>query len=240
MKARFFYSSEIFMNIWKEYGVVFSQKFCAYFADNVDRIMLIECNLKASSKIGLSLFKQNNDKPMYEPGIISKLNIAISILPEFRDNIRFCWKSKSGKVITIINDEFEINDLECWIEGLKPKLYWEQAYSKKIAHPFLINNLPYELEVYDYGTDMSIFIQLSDIENISSIAEAITNSIENYNKKSSANNRANGVIHNSSYEFIGDTIHYRIDSGSAGIGFIKVILRLLAKFSTVKKVALDL
>lgn len=236
----FFYCNDIGKATWNRYGVYFSNKFCCYFADYVERTMLTECNLKPSYKVSLSAFKQENDKPMYESGPVSVLNIAISILPMFTDDLRFCWKSKTGKIIKITDEDFDEEDLECWIEGLKPKLYWEQAYSKKADHPFIIKNLPYELDVVDYGIEMSVAIYLNNADNAKSLATAVGDLIDNYNNKSLLKDREDGIVHNASYDIQDSIINYRIDLGSAGLGFIKKVLRLLTKYKEVEKVVLDL
>lgn len=240
IKPKFFSCDGIFKDIWNKHGVYFSTKFCNYFANNVEKIMQNECNLKASTKISLSLFKQENEKPMYEVGSISKLNIAISILPYFTDDLEFCWKSKDGTIIKTSDEDFDEDNLISWINGLKPKLYWEEAFSKKIEHPFLLKNLGYDLQVYDYGTHMSIKIELKEMSNLKTIVNSVINLIELHNENSLKKDRKSGVIHNSSYEVEDNIIDYRIDLGSAGIGFLKKILKQLSKFSNIKKVIFDL
>jgi hypothetical protein len=109
IKPKFWYCTDEFKKIWNKYDVYFSTKFCSYFAQNVEKIMLTECNLKASNKVGLSLFKQDNGNPIYVVGTISKLNIAISILPYFTDDLEFCWKTKNGVIIKPSDEDFDEN-----------------------------------------------------------------------------------------------------------------------------------
>lgn len=240
IKPKFWYCNELGKSTWNRYGVYFSDKFCNFFATNIEKIMFIECNLRASNKVGLSLFEQENNKPMYEIGQTSRLNIAISILPYYTDDIIFCWKTKDGSLVSTIDEDFDEDNVICWIEGLKPKEYWEKAFGKKTNHPFVLKDLPFDLEVIEYGTQMLIQIILSELLNSKKIADSIVNLIENYNEKSLVIDRKNGVIHNSSYEIEGFQINYRIDLGSAGINFLKKVLRLLSKFPEVKKVIFDL
>jgi hypothetical protein len=240
IQPKFWYIKETYEEIWRDSNVFFSFAFCRFFANNVERIMLLECNLKASNKVSLSLFKQNNDKPTYEPGEVSKLNIGLSILPYMSHDLEFCWKTKDGSIVTTTDEDFDEENLICWINGLKPKIYWEQAYGKKTAHPFVIKNLPYELDVLDYGTDMSIRIDLSEISNSKEIVNSIIDLIEQHNTKSLSSNRDLGIVHNSSYEIEENFINYRIDLGSAGLNFIKKVLRKLSKYPSITKVILDL
>ena len=82
-------------------------------------------------------YKQRNNLPIYQPGLVSKLNLVLWIMPEYNDNIRFCWKSKTGKIITPTDEHFDEEDLECWLEGLKPNEYWAEVAPEKNA---LISN----------------------------------------------------------------------------------------------------
>ena len=171
---------------------------------------------------------------------VSKLNIAISILPDFIDNIVFCWEAKDGTIVKTSDEQFDEENLVCWIEGLKPKLYWDKAYTKKIDHPFLIPNLPYDLDVLDYGTLMSFTIETNEISNATTIINSVTNLIDSHNDISLSKERKNGIIHNYYHEITNTSIIFRIDLGSAGIIIIKKILKQLSKYSNIKKVILDL
>ena len=76
-------------------------------------------------------YKQRNNLPIYQPGLVSKLNLVLWIMPEYNDNIRFCWKSKTDKIITPTDEHFDEEDLECWLEGLKPNKYWAEVATEK-------------------------------------------------------------------------------------------------------------
>ncbi len=203
--------------------------------------MYREAGLKPSFKVGLSLFRPHeHNLAMYQPGAVSRIDTAISILPYFTDPISFCWRSKTGRLVLTYTEEFDEADLECWIEGMKPKLYWEQLNQTKADHPFKIKNLPYELEVYGFGTHMGLTIELKDVANASTIITQLSNEVNKYNLKSEAKERAYGVVHNGYGEFQNNEVVFRLDVGSAGVAFIKKPLRLLAKFPEVKKVTIDL
>lgn len=226
-------------NVWNEYGVYFSEKFCCFFADNVDEIMKREAGLAPSTKVSLSMLRPTHDLPMYESGNVSVIRTAISILPEFIDNINFCWRSKTGKIIATTDEDFDTQDLECWIEGLKPALYWEQVSSTVQNHPFQ-KDLPFQLIVRNFGTQMKLTIEVSDTSVSEAITESLYRLIEQHNEKSEAQDRKNGVIHNYTAHNENNNIILSIDLGSAGISFIKKILKKLTEFTTVQQVDLDL
>jgi len=239
MKPRFFICSDVMRNVWNDYGIFFSEKFCCYFADNVERIIKRDTGLVASSRISLSAFRQNNDLPMYEKGEVSVIRTAISILPEFIDNINFYWKSKTGKIITTTDEDFDTEDLECWIEGLKPALYWEQVSSTVHNHPFQ-KDLPFKLIVHNFGTLMKLTIEVGNVNIAEIITGSLSKVIEQHNKKSEAQNRENGVIHSYHSQEKNGNIVFSIDLGSAGVPFIKKLLKKLSEFSEVQQVELDL
>jgi len=226
-------------NVWNDYGVFFSEKFCTFFADKVDEIMKRETGLIASTKIGLSMFKPTHGLPMYEKGEISVIRTAISILPEFIDNINFYWKAKSGKIISTTDETFDEDDLEYWIEGLKPALYWEQVSSTVQNHPFQ-KDLPFRLIVQNFGVLMNLNIDISDTNEVPLVKERLQNLIENFNRRSEEKNRKNGVVHNYSFQECNHTVTLNIDLGSAGIPFVKKILKNLADNGKVDQVMLDL
>jgi hypothetical protein len=240
MEMRFWYCTDSFRVMWNKYGVYFSEKFCHYFSQKIQEILYQEAGLKPSYKVGLSVFRPHHDLPMYEPGPVSKINTAISILPMFNDSISFCWRSKSGKIVHSYDEDFDEDDLECWIEGLKPALYLEALTTVNIDHPLKLKDLPYELTVYGIGMHMGLTIELEDPGKAAEIIEQLGDEVERHNQKSEAKGRANGVVHNCSGHIENNTVIFRIDVGSAGVVFIKKLLRLLAKYPEVKKVTADL
>ena len=241
MESRFFHCTEPMRKIWNKYDVYFSEKFCNYFSNSIKDIFYREAGLKSGFKVGLSLFRPyQHDLAMYEPGPISKINTALSILPEFTDPISFCWKSKSGRIVHTYDEDFDETDLECWIEGLKPSLYWEQLNQTSIDHPLKVKNLPYELTVRGVGMHMGLAIELSDAANAAAIIERLSQDVKTYNDQSGAKGREKGVVHNCHGEIVDREIRFRIDVGSAGIVFVKKLLRRLGAFKEVKKVTVDL
>ena len=67
--------------------------------------------MRPSTKVTLAGYKQYNETPIYEPGPVSKLNLVLWIMPEYNDDISFCWKSKTGAIIQTTDEEFDEEDL---------------------------------------------------------------------------------------------------------------------------------
>lgn len=239
MKYRFYYCHDYWTrNFFQQEGVFFSKKFCEFFAASFENIFLKETGLRPSTKVTLAGYKQQNDTPIYQPGSVSRLNLVLWIMPEYNDNISFCWRFKTGEIVKPTDENFNEEDLECWIEGLKPLEYWKQVATEKKEHPFQIANLPFELKVFAFAVEMELRIYAqNDYEKIKTI---VGNTIQLYNETSEKNKRKNGVVHN--YKFIEEEsfLSLRIDTGSAGIEIIKKILKVLAKTTDIKKVEVDI
>jgi hypothetical protein len=239
MKSKFFYCDDEVRKIWNKYGVYFSVKFCLFFSNNFESYFFENTGIKPSSKVQLGGFKQNNSIPMYQVGQISKLNLVLWIMPEFMDDISFCWKSKTGNTIHTHDEDFDENDLQCWIENLNPGLYWKEVSSEKNNHPFIIKNLPYKLNVYGFGVHMVLQIFLSNENIANEIITKLSMVIEKHNIDSEFKNRKNGVVHNASAEVHNNIINLKIDVGSAGVIFIKKLLGILVKYPQVTEVSID-
>ncbi len=240
MEKQFFYCTDVMRAIWNKYGVFFSPQFCNYFNTNLKSLFFNATGIKASSKVTIGGFKQHNEIPMYQPGQVSRINIVLWIMPEYMDNLSFCWQSKSGKIINPSDEGFDESNLECWIEGIKPSLYWKEVATEKKNHPFQIKNLSYPLKVYGFGTHMWLYIKLLDEKNASRIIQDLAEEIEKYNDKSQQQGNKFGVAHNSSASVEGKKIKFWIDVGSAGVVLIKNLLKSLTKFPEVEDVVIDL
>ena len=239
MESRFWYCTDSFRLMWNRWGLFLSEKFCNYFADNVQEILFKEAGLKPSRKVSLSVFPPDNNLPMYEPGPVSRINTAISILPYFTGNISFCWRSKSGVIVHSYDENFDETELECWIEGIDAKSYWEELTKVSINHPLKMKNLPYDFVVDGIGTHLGLYITVQDRSKAQEIINQLAEEVEKHNRKSEANDRADGVVHNCKGEIKDKNIVFRIDVGSAGVIFIKKLLRRLAKYPDVTKVNVD-
>lgn len=239
-KAKYFYCIDIVRNAWSSYGVTFSDKFCSFFSDKVDELMTRMTGLSPRSKISLSLFPLGSGKSMYEVGKVSKINTALIILPDFYGEISFCWKSKSGKIIKTTDVDFEEDDLECWMEGLTPGAYWGYLREKQNIHILDLKGLQYTLNFYGDGPDYTIQIRCKNIDDVKPVQNRIETMIEDHNSKSLAKDRKNGLVHNYSLDSDDECLNMRIDVGSAGIPFLKSLLKDLNRFDGIMEVTVDM
>ena len=238
-KAAFWGCDEWSRNAFREYGLVFSHSFCQFYLKKITEIMLSQAKLRPSSKVSLSAFFHEwvwPKRSMYEPGDISRINTEISILPAFQDPISFCWRSKSGKLVKPTDETIDESDLECWIEGLKPKRYWDYLNQQHNDYPFKVKNLPFPVVVKSFDTHCTLQILLNNSSTAIEIANALSHAIEKHNLASEKKLRADGVVHNARQEIAGNQLDFHIDLGSAGPVFIKKLFKALARFKEVEKV----
>ena len=76
MEIHFIYCSDEMRAVWNRHNIIISQKFCLFIADLFEKLLIKETNIKQSFKVTIGGFKQNNEKPMYEVGVVSKLNLV--------------------------------------------------------------------------------------------------------------------------------------------------------------------
>lgn len=221
------------------FGIIFSEKFCRFFAASYYRLYLSEMGVKPGYKAGIGGFKQQNDTPFYQKGEISKLNMVLWVQPDHYHNFSFCWRSGSGKIIETTDEVFDEADIECWLEGLQPALIWEQTSTEKKSHPFISKNLPFTLKVFGFGINTGLTINLGPAGNAELVAKKVGDTIEKYNDDSERKNRKDGVIHNYSMEVADNKVEFRIDTGSAGVKGINKILTALKKVEGVEEVIID-
>lgn len=220
-------------------GVSFSKLFCNFFSEKFEECFVNETGLKPSLKVNITRPNRDNSPEIYERGKISKLNPVLWIMPKYYDDISFCWRSKSCNIVQPWDEVFDVNDMEYWMENLKPKEYWAYIGAGKEKHPFSGITLPFELKVFDFGTEMNVRI-FTTLQNFEFLSSALNNAIAAFNDKSESLGRKDGVVHNWSWQEEENYLNLRIDTGSSGINALKKILLALKKNVGIKKVEFDL
>lgn len=219
---------------------LFSEKFCLFFSECFEKLFIEQTGIPSSSKVGIAPPNRFDSPPIYEFGIVSKINPVLWILPDYYDDISFCWKSKSGKIVKPTDENFDVSDLEFWLEGIKPQEYWRQVASKKKVHPFLSKNIPFELIVYRFSIDILMRITFNDLLSFTDLEFNITSSIKKYNEMSEKKDRHLGVVHNFNFKSKPGLVILNIDTGSAGVSIINEIIRNLKTLSGIQIVEVDI
>jgi hypothetical protein len=224
--------------------------FSVHFYDMLDRKVttLIKqgTGLSPSPQITIGISMTNGVR-YYEPSAeTSRLSFTLGIANTVGHDISFCWRSKSGKFISISDENFDEDDLECWMEGLTPEKYYEDlARLTNKRPPFKVKNLPFELEIRDYAYEMNIYVTLNKQGLFDHINGDLDNIIVKFNDLAHARDigQAKGPVlqgvHNwkITLEEDGRILIY-IDAASPDI--LKKLMMGLAKHEEVTKVEMDL
>jgi len=218
----------------------FSVKFCRFFSDKFEELFILATGIRPSTKVNITLPNRDDSPQLYEPGFVSRLNMVLWIMPDYYDDVSFCWQSKTGIMVIPTDEDFNLDDLECWLQGIKAGEYWKQVGTEKKVHPFQHANFPFELKVFNFGVNMELRIYLEENSIQHEIKEVVSGTIRLYNDTSEASNRINGVVHNFKFMEEANFICLVIDTGSAGVAIIKKILNAFVKMAGIIKIEVDL
>ena len=232
-----FLCEQFVRDFWvKDYNCIVSERFCKLVESQLRAIIFNTCGLKPSSQIGVWYEKSRNSKVFYEVGTNSKLNLDFSI-SGWLFPFSLCWRSKTGPIITPDMEDFDEADLEFWAEGLEPEKYWAKIRELNADLPLRAKDYPFALEFSGFAVCMDITISLSDESRAAAIVQALYTLLEKHEAASEKKGGALGFVHNFGATIDGNQILFRLDSGSAGFPVFKKLLKTLAKFPEVEKVA---
>lgn len=150
-----------------------------------------------------------------------------------------CFQHKDGRKLDYFSNDFDCNDVKFWIKEFPLKEFFDIYYSQPRKLPFKLPKLKYEFEFFGLvSEDISISIELIDFSssNVKICEQLIEDKLNEYNKKSIANDYKFGVVHNFSFENEGNIILVHIDFGSASLSLLKEILITLNIKDFIKKV----
>ncbi|MNK00723.1 hypothetical protein D3C87_185140 [compost metagenome] len=182
----------------------------------------------------------DSDTFFYEKGKISRTQATIYVNHNWNNKAQICWKSKSGRIYEMTDEDIDCNDIEMWFENLEPELYYKQMYPKD-ALPFKLKNLTYQLTINSLQTDCEIHLvnKKEQEDKTEDILKSIYNFINEYNELSEKKNREMGIVHNASGTVTGNKITLNIDLGSTGADFLKKLLDYFSSLITLETVTVD-
>lgn len=222
--------------------VPFSNHFYGFMGRRFTLLFKQGTGLSPSPQVTTGRIDRDSNLEMYIPGDISRLNFRIGIASTVGYDIAFCWKSKSGKIVRIDDEDFDENDLECWLEGLVPEKYYEDLalYTNK-KPPFKIKDLPFELDIKDYGYSMDVFVTFKNQFVPDDISNDLNKAIVVHNELASLENDKKPLqaVHNWKITNLEDgRVKVYLDAASPEI--LKKIVKAVANRDDVRKVEMDL
>jgi hypothetical protein len=195
---------------------------------------------KANAHTSLMLSSISGQHLLYEDGPISKL--AVTFYNNHNWNYAYLyWQSKSGRIYNVADTDIDCNDISFWFEGIDAALFQRQMYPKDKL-PFKLKNLSYELVVTRLNTDCNIHATLRQeaIERGEAIGKELIDFVEDFNQKSEAKDRKDGVVH-STHAMVadGNVLELTLDIGSVGAAFFKKLLTLMSAMGNFEKVNIN-
>lgn len=192
--------------------------------------------LKVSKRVGMSS-SPIGSLVIDEISGISRIPYSIWIA-NHSNPVMVAWKSKSGRVYTMGDRDFDCDDIEFWFEGIDPALYLKQLYPKE-GLPFKLKPLSFELVITRICHDCVIEMHLKQnpLLSLDPIIEQIDSCIDVFNQKSEKSKKFLGVVHNWKRTVKNnELLVYELDMGSAELVFFKHLLYYLSELDCFSKV----
>ncbi len=168
------------------------------------------------------------------------LKCSFSINGSFNP-ITICWKSKTGRIYETSDEDIDCNDIEFWFEDLDVAKVHELLHPKQTI-PLALKNLNFKLELNNLNTNLELvaFLKSEFSDQIVDIANKTCDFVNEYNKVSErSSNEERGFVHYIKFDVEDSCIKFLIDSGSAGMPFLKQLLRTFSKWNAFEKVIID-
>ncbi len=182
--------------------------------------------------------KLPNSKVVLIPSII---NLSYGLVSSFETSIfinynylfvKVCWRSKSGIVYNMGDENIDCADIEFWIEGIDPLLVRKYLYPK-YNNPFNLNNLSYELRVESLQIDLVVEAELKSGCGvpINTIAHEIDGFAEEYNHRADKSNGKIDPVHKWKTSALEGRAKVEFDLGLSGMTFMPKFLKHLSEMN---------
>ncbi|GAA4202877.1 hypothetical protein GCM10022289_18320 [Pedobacter jeongneungensis] len=182
----------------------------------------------------------DKDRPFqHEKAETSKISIALGVYDHV-NSIDILWKSKSGRIYDIADEDINCNDIEFSFGNLNIVEYHKQANPYGNQLPFKLKDLSYKLTVNRIQLEcyITLTVKASEAKNADQYASGMENFIAAYNEKA-LKSKNSGVIHNCNYSIKENTIDFHIDLGSVGADFFKKLFKYLSELNVFEEVTVD-
>ena len=248
MENSFFYSEDLIETIIGSHKRHFNIDLSACFVKCADRQLKTNfenrTGLKINSRIQMSVsprekFAGAKVSVEVENGV-SKILYSLWISNN-SNPVTVAWKSKSGRLYTMGDENIDCDDIVFWFEGLDPLLYYNQLYPKETL-PFKLKSISYELIVTRINLYCVIEMYLKDthISAADNLIQQIDLFINSFNTKSEKFDSLLGVVHSWKRQIKDNAIiEYELDLGSADLIFFKQLLNYLSDLNSFSKVVIN-
>lgn len=215
----------------KKTGINVSNEFIRCADVQLSGLFRKQTGLSFNRHIALS-----HDWTSYSPGPLSSFQCGLYI-NSFRNEIKICWKTVSGKEYELTDTNINCNDIIFWFEGLNTLEYYNQMFPDDPL-PFKLDEINYKLivERLNVHCNLTMTVKESFTESYEGLLYKIDEYLAALNTKSLKKGWYDGVVHNWNRNYEGREIIYEIDWGSGSIELIKNLLIFLSKLDAVEQV----
>lgn len=237
---------------FKDLGIDASYSFLKCADDQLSAQFYKATGLKSNKNLCLIVpsktvhqFVDNNwievPNEILEVGITSKLKMGLWVATENSD-VTIAWQSKSGRIYKMSDTDIDCTDIQFSFEKLETEKYIAQFYPEGQKLPFVLKNLPYELEVVRLNVDctISITVEQGFENNRETIITALRDFTTKFNDASEKKSDDGEIVKNYLGRTEGDNmIAFEVDMSIAGFDYFKKLLKFIAKTAGISKVQIE-
>jgi len=218
----------------KKTGISVSNEFIRCADDQLSELFRKQIRLSFNKHISLS-----NDWTNYKPGANSCFQCGLYI-NSFRNEIKICWKTVSGKEYKLADTNINCNDIIFWFESLNTLEYYKQMFPDNPL-PFKLEGINYKLivERLNVHCNLTMTVKESFPEDYEGLLNKIDEHLTAFNTQSLKKHRSDGIIHNWTRNIDGKSIIFEIDWGSASIELVKNLLIYLSDLEAFEQVRIS-
>ena len=205
--------------------------------DQLSRQFETRTGFKINRNVCISIPVRENEF-IYKKNALSELCIDL-IVNGNGNSLFILWKSRSGRIYDMADEDISCDDIEFSFDDSFDALLYHRQLFPKVALPFNLKNLPFEVIIERLNIDCVITLILKD-EAVSQAEEAvqkIDTCINDFNMK--AEKSEQDAVHNWRTEIEDNRIIYEMDTGFAGPEILKTLFRLFAKMNIFSKVTVQ-
>ncbi|MGN6435548.1 MAG: hypothetical protein ACTHMM_03405 [Agriterribacter sp.] len=149
------------------------------------------------------------------------------------------WTSKSGRIYDTADEDIPCDDIVFSFDDSFDALLYHKQMHPKVALPFKLKNLPFEVKIERLNIDCVITMTLKDgyTNQAAEAAKKIDKCIDDFNTK--AEKKGEDCVHNWKTEVENNVIMCEMDSGYAGVEILKTLFRQLVKINIFSKVVVE-
>lgn len=228
------------VNEFKSLGIEASYEFLRCADVQLTALLIKQTALKFNGQVCF-IIPSDRKVSVFQAGNISKLQLELSVYA-YANPVTIQWQSKSGRIYLMNDTDVDCNDIEFSFESLETEKYIAQFYPKGQKLPFVLKNLPYELEVVRLNVDCTIFITVKQgfENNRETIITALQDFTTKFNDASEKKSNDGEIVKNYLGRTEGDNmIAFEVDMSIAGFDYFKKLLKFIAKTAGITKVQIE-